>query len=105
MDVSGGPPESEPSRPGYPADKKHPPFLGSPYGLRRSPTVGSQEGVVSYERCTPVPPSRGGAPPLGTSSQPTSIHIGNLAHTEAHPLRTLQGYLAHKKSRPSRTLQ
>ena len=39
---------------GYLAHKKHPPSLGLPYGPRHSPTVGSYEGVVSYERGTPV---------------------------------------------------
>ena len=30
------------------AHRKHPPSLGPPYGTRHSPTVGSQEWVVSY---------------------------------------------------------
>ena len=34
---------------GYLTHKKHPPSLGPPYGPRQSPTVGSYEGVVSYE--------------------------------------------------------
>ena len=38
----------------YLAHKSHPPSLGLPYGLRQSPTLGSEEGVVSYERGTPV---------------------------------------------------
>ena len=40
---------------GYLAHKKLPPSLGPPYGSRQSPTVGSKEGVVSYERGTTVP--------------------------------------------------
>jgi len=40
---------------GYLAHKKHPSSLGPPYGPRHSPTVGSWEGDVSYERGAPVP--------------------------------------------------
>ena len=36
------------------AHKNPPPSLGPPYGPRHSLTVGAQEGVVSYERGTPV---------------------------------------------------
>ena len=43
---------------------------GPPYGPRYSPTVGSWEGVLSYERGTPVQ--------------------GYLAHKKSRPLRTLQ---------------
>ena len=39
---------------GYLAHKKHPTSLGPPYDPRHSPTVGSYEGAVSYERGTPV---------------------------------------------------
>ena len=39
---------------GYLAHKKQPTSLGPPLGHRRSPTVGSQVGAVSYERGTPV---------------------------------------------------
>ena len=38
----------------YLAHKKLPPPLGSPYGPRLRPTLGSQEGAVSSERGTPV---------------------------------------------------
>ena len=40
---------------GYLAQKKLRPPLGSPQGPRQSPTVGSWEDDVSYERGTPVP--------------------------------------------------
>ena len=39
---------------GYLAHKKQPPPLGSQEGPRHSPTVGSWEGRVSYERSNPV---------------------------------------------------
>jgi hypothetical protein len=44
---------------GYPAHKKQPPPLGPPYDPRYSPTGGSWEGGVSYDRGTPVLPSGG----------------------------------------------
>ena len=40
--------------PGYLAHKKQPPPLGPPYDPMYSPTAGSYEGGVSYERGTPV---------------------------------------------------
>ena len=40
---------------GYLAHTTAPPSLRPPYGPRHSPTTGSWEGVVSYERGTPVP--------------------------------------------------
>ena len=39
---------------GYLAHRKQPPPLGPPWDPRCSPTVGSWEGCVSYERGTPV---------------------------------------------------
>ena len=39
---------------GYLAHRKEPLPLGPPYDSGYSPTAGSQEGVVSYERGTPV---------------------------------------------------
>ena len=42
---------------GYLAHKKQPPPLGKLLGPRLSPTVGSSEGVVSYERGAPVGPA------------------------------------------------
>ena len=39
---------------GYLAHKKQRLPLGPPYDPRHSPTAGSQGGVVSYERDTPV---------------------------------------------------
>jgi hypothetical protein len=39
---------------GYLAHKKHPPPLGPPQGPRRSPTVGSCGGAVSYEQGIPA---------------------------------------------------
>ena len=41
---------------GHLAHKKPAPSLGPPKGHRHRPTAGSQEGAVSYERGTPVPP-------------------------------------------------
>ena len=38
----------------YLAHKNPPTSLGPPYGPRRTPTAGSWERVVSYERGTPV---------------------------------------------------
>jgi len=49
-----GPQPSRQRLQGYLAHEKQPPPLGPPKDLRYSPTVGSWEGVVSYERGTPV---------------------------------------------------
>ena len=74
---------------GYLAHKKQPPPLGPPYDLGYSPTVGSWEGGVSYERGTP----RG------------LRYLSSGEGVKFDPKEVRQGYLAHKKPHPPGTLQ
>ena len=70
------------------------PYTLTSYGPRHSPSVWSQEGVVSYERGTPVPPQGGrhrtSLSPRPACPNPTVPRQARpLTHPEAGPSYTI----------------
>jgi len=68
----------------YLAHKKQHPPLGSPYGPRQRPTLGSLEGAVSYERGTPVGFGPADAPVLRFTSPGCIVRMVLIEHISSN---------------------